>query len=64
MLKVASSVDDADGSPVEWCEGSALGLPFGEGAFDVVLCQLGLQLFSEKSLALHETARVLTFKGF
>src|SRR5262249_23470766 len=28
---------------IEWVEGSALALPFGDGEFDVVLCQLGLQ---------------------
>jgi ubiquinone/menaquinone biosynthesis C-methylase UbiE len=63
MLKVASSVDHADGSPVEWREGSALALPFGEGSFDVVLCQLGLQFFPDKSLALREMTRVLRIGG-
>ena len=65
MLRVASSVAhvDANGVPVEWCEGSALALPFEDGAFNVVLCQLGLQFFPDKSLALHEMARVLTFGG-
>jgi ubiquinone/menaquinone biosynthesis C-methylase UbiE len=47
MLRVASSVAHADGLPVEWCEGSALALPFGQGAFNVVLCQLGLQFFQD-----------------
>jgi ubiquinone/menaquinone biosynthesis C-methylase UbiE len=63
MLRVASSVAHADGSPVEWCEGGALALPFGDAAFNVVLCQLGLQFFQDKSLALHEMARVLTIGG-
>ena len=63
MLRVASSVVHEDGLTVEWCEGSALALPFGEGAFNVVLCQLGLQFFPDKSVALHEMARVLTFGG-
>lgn len=40
-------------------EGSALNLPFDGGSFDVVLCQLGLQFFSNRSLALHEMVRVL-----
>ena len=31
--------------------------------FNIVLCQLGLQFFQDKSLALHEMARVLSFGG-
>jgi ubiquinone/menaquinone biosynthesis C-methylase UbiE len=62
MLRVARGVAHV-GMPIEWCEGSALALPFEEGAFNIVLCQLGLQFFPDKSLALHETARVLSFGG-
>ena len=62
MLRVARGVAH-DGMSIEWCEGSALALPFEEGAFNVVLCQLGLQFFPDKSLALHEMARVLSFGG-
>jgi ubiquinone/menaquinone biosynthesis C-methylase UbiE len=40
-----------------------MALPFDEGAFNVVLCQLGLQFFPDKSLALHEMARVLMVGG-
>jgi ubiquinone/menaquinone biosynthesis C-methylase UbiE len=63
MLRVARGVAHMDDAPIEWCEGSALALPFEEGAFNVVLCQLGLQFFPDKSLALHEMARVLTLGG-
>jgi ubiquinone/menaquinone biosynthesis C-methylase UbiE len=63
MLRVARSIADEAGAQVEWCEGSALALPFEESAFDVVLCQLGLQFFPDKSLALREMARVLRFGG-
>jgi ubiquinone/menaquinone biosynthesis C-methylase UbiE len=63
MLRVACGIGHADGAPIEWCEGSALALPFEDGTFNVVLCQLGLQFFPDKSLALHEMARVLTFGG-
>src|SRR5271155_3936412 len=45
MLRVASGVAHAAGVQLEWCEGSALALPFEEGAFDVVLCQLGFSSF-------------------
>ena len=63
MLRVARGVAHADGMSIEWCEGSALALPFEDGAFAIVLCQLGLQFFPDKSLALHEMARVLSFGG-
>jgi ubiquinone/menaquinone biosynthesis C-methylase UbiE len=46
MLRVAGGIAHADGTPIEWCEGSALALPFEDGTFNVVLCQLGLQFFS------------------
>ena len=51
-------------SPViEWIEGSALDLPFEANSFDVVLCQLGLQFFPDRSLALKEMVRVLKLGG-
>jgi ubiquinone/menaquinone biosynthesis C-methylase UbiE len=59
----ASGVAHVGGMSIEWSEGSALALPFEEGAFNVVLCQLGLQFFPDKSLALHEMARVLSIRG-
>jgi ubiquinone/menaquinone biosynthesis C-methylase UbiE len=63
MLRVARGVPHVDGKSIEWCEGNALALPFEEGTFNIVLCQLGLQFFPDKSLALHEMARVLSFGG-
>ena len=44
---------------IEWIEGSALALPFDEDSFDVLLCQLGLQFFPDRQLALKEMVRVL-----
>lgn len=44
---------------VEWVEGSALDLPFNANSFDAVLCQLGLQFFPDRLLALKEMVRVL-----
>jgi ubiquinone/menaquinone biosynthesis C-methylase UbiE len=63
MLRVAGSIAHADGTSIAWREGTALALPFEEGEFDVILCQLGLQFFPDKSLALREMARVLRFGG-
>jgi ubiquinone/menaquinone biosynthesis C-methylase UbiE len=63
MLAVARSLSEVDGAPVEWREGSALSLPFPETMFDVVLCQLGLQFFPDRLLALTEMKRVLLTQG-
>jgi SAM-dependent methyltransferase len=43
--------------------GSALALPFAGAAFDAVLCQLGLQFFPDRPLALREMRRVLASGG-
>jgi len=62
MLAVARSVANS-GTSIEWVEGSALSLPFDDGSFDLVLCQLGLQFFSDRPLALREMRRVLAPSG-
>jgi ubiquinone/menaquinone biosynthesis C-methylase UbiE len=62
MLAVARSIRTAS-TPIEWIEGSALDLPFEEKSFDVVLCQLGLQFFPDRPLALREMRRVLVQQG-
>jgi ubiquinone/menaquinone biosynthesis C-methylase UbiE len=48
---------------VEWREGNAMALPFTAHAFDVVVCQQGLQFFAESSTALREMHRVLVPGG-
>ena len=62
MLSVARSLHSAARS-IEWKEGSALSLTFDDSSFDVVLCQLGLQFFPDRSLALREMRRVLVPSG-
>ena len=62
MLAVARSVRPPSGS-LEWVEGSALCLPFDEASFDLVLCQLGLQFFADRPVALREIRRVLAPTG-
>ena len=62
MLGVARRASTT-GVPIEWFEGSALSLPFGDEFFDVVLCQLGLQFFPDRPLALREMRRVLAPTG-
>lgn len=60
MLDVARRI--APG--VEWREGNAVALPFGEQErFDVVLCQQGLQFFPDGAAAVTEMRRVLAPGG-
>lgn len=63
MLTVARSVPPAPGASIEWREGDAAPMPFPDGAFEVVLCQLGLQYFTDRSKALREMHRVLAPGG-
>src|SRR5262245_1204418 len=48
---------------VEWREGNAMALPFATNAFDVVVCQQGLQFFPDSGTALREAYRVLVPGG-
>jgi ubiquinone/menaquinone biosynthesis C-methylase UbiE len=59
MLTVAR----ARGPAVEWHEGNALALPFADHAFDVVVCQQGLQFFPDPGAGLREMRRVLSPGG-
>jgi ubiquinone/menaquinone biosynthesis C-methylase UbiE len=63
MLAVGRSLPRPPGASIEWHEGSADALPFADGEFDVVLCQLGLQFFSDVSAALSQMHRVLAAAG-
>jgi ubiquinone/menaquinone biosynthesis C-methylase UbiE len=60
MLAVARSLGSG---LIDWRDGSALALPFDDGEFDVVLCQLGLQFFPDRSAAVREMRRVLVSGG-
>lgn len=62
MLAVARSATPPDLS-ITWQEGDAESLPFPDGAFDVALCQMGLQFVSGKLTALREMRRVLKTGG-
>lgn len=63
MLAVGRAVLAPDGAPIEWREGNAVNLDLPDRAFDLVLCQQGLQFFSDRTAALRETRRVLTKDG-
>lgn len=54
MLEVAA----ATRSDIEWRQGDAAHLPFGDGEFDAVLCQSALFFFPDVDAAVAEMARV------
>jgi SAM-dependent methyltransferase len=62
MLAVARRLPVA-GVPVGWVQATAGRLPFRDGSFEVVCCQLGLQFFPDRAAALAEMARVLVAGG-
>ena len=63
MLVVARAAADREGISVEWREGQAEKLPFGDGSFDLALSQFALMFFSDRKAALTEMRRVLTPGG-
>lgn len=62
MLAVARSQTPADIS-IDWYEASAESMPVPDEAFDVVLCQMGLQFIPDKLAALREMRRVMEAGG-
>ncbi|MCO0638069.1 class I SAM-dependent methyltransferase, partial [Lutimaribacter sp. EGI FJ00014] len=62
MLAVARSRTPPDIS-IDWHEASAESMPLPDAAFDVVLCQMGLQFIPDKLAALREMRRVLDTGG-
>jgi SAM-dependent methyltransferase len=48
---------------VDWREGTAEALPFGEASFDAVVSQYGLMFFTDRTAALREMLRVLVPSG-
>lgn len=62
MLAVARSVAPAE-PPIAWHEASADDMPLPDGAFDVVLCSMGLQFMGDQLAALGEMRRVLAPGG-
>jgi ubiquinone/menaquinone biosynthesis C-methylase UbiE len=62
MLAVARSHTPPEIS-IEWHQANAESMPLPDEAFDVVLCQMGLQFVSSKLAALREMRRVLKPAG-
>jgi SAM-dependent methyltransferase len=63
MLDVARTVKAPAEPPIRWYESPAESMPLPDGAFDVVLCQLGLQFIADKVAALREMRRVTATGG-
>ena len=63
MLAVARARAAAEGVVVAWVRGDAAALPYADGAFDLALCQQGLQFFPDRPAALRELRRVLAPGG-
>jgi ubiquinone/menaquinone biosynthesis C-methylase UbiE len=55
----AASTSPDGAAPVAWVQASTGDLPFADGSFEVVACQLGLQYFPDRPAAVAELARVL-----
>jgi len=49
--------------PVQWRQADAAKLPFGDGAFDAVVCQFGVMFYPDKAAAFAEARRVLAPGG-
>lgn len=62
MLAVARSHTPPEIS-IDWREASAESMPLPDDAFDIVLCQMGLQFVPNKQAALREMRRVLRTGG-
>jgi ubiquinone/menaquinone biosynthesis C-methylase UbiE len=63
MLAVARALAAPAGAAIEWREGEAGALPVPDGAFDLVLCQQGLQFFPDRAAAAREMRRALRDEG-
>src|SRR5215813_11258653 len=64
MIETARTVSTADvHNTIEWRTGDAAALPFANAAFDVVLCQQGVQFFPDRIQGLREMRRVLRLGG-
>jgi ubiquinone/menaquinone biosynthesis C-methylase UbiE len=61
MLRVARAAPA--GRPIEWRLGNVANLPFDDGSFTVVSCELAMQFFSDPAAAAAEMRRVLDSRG-
>jgi SAM-dependent methyltransferase len=63
MLAVARSLPPVPGASIEWREDDGVNIPLADSSFDLVICQLGLQFFTDRPKSLTNMHRVLTKEG-
>jgi SAM-dependent methyltransferase len=63
MIETAESLPAIGGASIEWHRGDVTALPFPDGSFDVVLCQLSLMFVEDRLGAVREMRRVLAEAG-
>lgn len=59
MLAHAAALSAASGLTIDWRHGDAVQLPSDDDAFDVAVCQLGLQFVDDRPAAVRELRRVI-----
>jgi ubiquinone/menaquinone biosynthesis C-methylase UbiE len=63
MLGVARRLGSPEGAAITWVQGTGEALPFDDASFDVVLCQQGMQFFTDRLAAVRQMRRVLVPGG-
>ncbi len=63
VIKKAREICPPNVTPIKWKQSNVDAMPFPDAGFDVVLCQQGLQYFTDRTLALKEINRVLVPEG-
>ena len=63
VLEKAREICSPKSEPDTWKQSDATTLPFSDGDFDVIMCQQGLQYFSDRPRTLQEITRVLAQGG-
>ena len=63
MIDVARAAPAPPTPPIDWRVGDATSLPFPDGGFDLVTCQMGLMFVPDRAAAVAEMRRVLVPGG-
>jgi SAM-dependent methyltransferase len=63
MIDVARATPAPAGATIDWHVGDAVSLPFDDGTYDAVLCQMGLMFMADRAAAVAEMRRVLAPGG-
>ena len=63
MIEVAKATPAPNEPAIEWHVGDAASLPFPDGAYDAVVCQMGVMFIPDRAGAVAEMARVTADGG-